>query len=161
MTPHYNFSDIWFAITAWIVPPPDPAPPFQTTHAVFRQFIATYTKSHRTTSFFETERQNLSFPYAWNETPTLASEPPEQPSKALCTIPQQRFYDLDQAYLRCLPAVHYNQHPNPADPVLPTLVHVWIPHPDYPQLVFWRIWKRSALQTKRVLRCRRRVSASP
>ena len=91
-------------------------PPEYQFDAVFYHFITTFTENHCGTSQLELfSTQILSFPFAWNETPTLTSEPPTQPSQCLCPIPHCRFYDEAKSYQRyLLGSWHNNQRPIPS-----------------------------------------------
>ena len=136
-----NFNEFHSSVQLYwrIVQPPDyPVSKFAQADAVFRHFIATASKHSVTpdpNETFWTVEPTVTYPYAWDESLTLDGQKPQQPSQGLCTIPHDRFYDLEQSKLPYLPEpLKFNQRPTSTTPFLPFLVHTWIPHPHYPQL---------------------------
>ena len=141
-TPHFDDYESSVQLYWRMVQPPDyPRTKYEQANAVFRHFITTASKhpispeSQETFWTVTTAQPSFTYPYAWDETLTLEGHKPTQPSQGLCTIPQDRFYDLAQSDLPYLPEpLRYNQRPTSSNPFLPILVHTWIPHPHYPQL---------------------------
>ena len=121
-----------------VQPPERPSESFKRADAVFRHFIATAAKRPVTpvpNDTFWTVQPSVTYPYAWDESLTLQGLKPKQNAQDLCTIPQDRFYDLDQSGLPYLPGTwKFNQRPTSQNTFLPILVHTWIPHSQYPQL---------------------------